>query len=189
MVCDSTGGEAVIDETQMTLCTDMRGDRSVVGWLASEKIFDCRVMWDGETFWTRHGNAVKAPKWFTRGLPRCRIDGGIYAGRTGFEVASAATRFGGEWFGNGVEFVAFDFPDMAATWDKRITEAAHAVNGCRTARATAFERIDDIHHFIKFLTGIRKLGGEGGIFRNPDAVGYETGRSENYQRVKYEEKK
>jgi len=149
----------MIDERSMTLAMDMTGQEPVKGWLASEKIFDCRAYWHAGEFWTRSGHQIKAP---------------------------AAVRFGGRWFADpGLEFVAFDFPELHATWDKRIREAARAVKGSAAARAVTFERIRDIHQFVAFLTRIRKLGGEGGIFRNPDAVGYETGRSVNYLRVKF----
>lgn len=109
----------MITERDMTLAVDMTGRRSVVGLLASEKIFDCRVYWRGGAFWTRGGHQVKAPKWFTRGLPSVDLDGGIYAGRREFQAASNATRFGGHWFdAPGLEFGAFDFPEMPATWDR-----------------------------------------------------------------------
>ena len=178
----------MIDESKMTLAVDMTGDRTVKGWLASEKIFDCRAYWQSGEFWTRSGHLIEAPKWFKRGLPKCDIDGGIYAGRKGFQAASNAVRFGGKWFEQpDLEFVAFDFPGLEATWDRRILEAKRAVKNSATGRAVQFERIRDIHHFTEFLLRIRKLGGEGGIFRNPDVVGYEVGRSKNYLRFKYEQ--
>ena len=44
----------------MTLAVDMRGGRSVAGWLASEKLNGCRAYWDGRQFWTRGGHPVGA---------------------------------------------------------------------------------------------------------------------------------
>lgn len=178
-----------MDESKMTLAVDMTGRETVVGTFASEKIFDCRAYWQGGEFWTRSGHRIHAPKWFKRGMPKVDIDGGIYAGRRGFQLASNAVRFGGHWFdemgdGQPLEFVAFDFPGLAATWDKRIGEAGRALKGT-IHRATQFERIKDAPHFVRFLKRIRKLGGEGGIFRHPDAVGYEVGRSNHYLRVKF----
>ena len=80
----------------------------------------------------RAGNLVKAPIWFKRGLPSVDFDGDIYAGRTDFQIVSNATRLGGKWFDDGhLGFVAFDLPEMAATWDKRITDAAKALKKSR----------------------------------------------------------
>ena len=178
----------MIDESQMTLAVDWTGQTSFVGWFASEKIFDCRAVWDGGEFWTRSGRIVPAPKWFKRGLPGNRIDGGIYAGRTGFQIASNAVRLGGKWFEDGhLEFVAFDFPELAATWDKRITEAAKALKKSAFARAIDFERIADPLHLVRFMQRIRAAGGEGGCFRQPDVTTYETGRTENLLRWKFTE--
>src|ERR1017187_2487735 len=177
----------MIDESQMTLARDWIGQSSLINWFASEKIFDCRVMWDGSDFWTRSGRIVPAPKWFKRGLPRVRIDGGIYAGRTGFQIASNAVRLGGKWFDDGhLEFVAFDFPELAATWDKRIIEAAKALKKSACARAIEFERIGDPQHLVRFMLRIRAAGGEGDCFRNPDCDRYETGRTENLLRWKFD---
>lgn len=175
----------MINEKQMTLAVDWHGC-DVSGWYASEKIFDCRVMWDGAEFWTRSGRIVPAPKWFKRGLPKARIDGGIYAGRGGFQTASKAVRLGGRWFEDGpLEFVAFDFPDLAATWDKRIAEAARALRQSTIGRAVEFFPIEDYGQITKFMRHIRPLGGEGMCFRNPSIETYETGRSKNLLRFKF----
>lgn len=189
----------MIDETKMTLAVDMNGSRSVVGWLASEKLNGCRAFWDGRQFWTRGGHVVDAPAWFTRGLPAVPLDGEIWAGRghgagndnSAFKVASNAVRLGGRWFdetddGHPLGFAAFDFPHHPGGWVQRMAEARKAVRGCGHASAVRVTRIRDIHQFTEFLLRIRRLGGEGGIFRNPDAVGYEFGRSENYLRVKFD---
>ena len=147
-------------------------------------------MWDGgdtREFWTRSGRTVPAPKWFKRGLPKCRIDGGIYAGRAGFQTASNAVRLGGKWFDDGhLEFVAFDFPEMVARWDRRIKEAAKALKKSACARAIEFERIADPAHLAGFMRRIYAAGGEGGCFRQPDCDRYETGRTENLLRWKFD---
>ena len=161
----------MIDESQMTLAVDWRGS-NLADWFVSKKIFDCRVMWDGSEFWTRHGNMVKAPKWFKRGLPRVRIDGGIYAGRKGFQIASNATRFGGKWFDEpGLEFVAFDFPEVSGRWDKRIRAAGRALKKSATCRAIDFFEIapdcQSYRQLTEFLLKLRTLGGEGACMRNP----------------------
>ena len=107
----------MIDERSMQLAVDWTGE-SLAGWLWSEKLNGCRVTWDGRHFWTRNGNAVHAPAWFTRGLPAgIRLDGEIWAGRSGrwgsesFKAASNAVRLGGRWFEEGnIKFTAFDAP-------------------------------------------------------------------------------
>ena len=182
-----------MDENGMTLAVDMTGLEPVEGLLASEKLNGCRAFWDGKQFWTRSGNIIAAPKWFTRGLPGVPLDGEIHAGRgvgisndnSGFKIASAAVRFGGKWFDNpDLQFSVFDFPGAQTIWAKRMAEARTAVRGTLHS-AVRVTRIADIHHFVRYLTALRKLGAEGAMFRNPEITRYEIGRSENLLRFKY----
>jgi len=180
----------MIDERQMTLAVDQTS-QWVGGWFWQEKIRDCRVMWDGKQFWTRHGNIVPAPKWFTKGLPKIRIDGGIWAGRHGFQIASNAVRLGGHHFDEpDIAFTPFDLPDMVGRWDVRQREAVKAIRGCATARAIPFARVNDTqwsgykNDLCQIMMRLHKLGSEGAVFRNPNCDHYETGRSKNFLRDK-----
>jgi DNA ligase 1 len=182
----------VFDENKnFTLAIDLRG-QWVGGWFWQEKIRDCRVMWTGSEFVTRHGNIVPAPDWFTKGLPKMRIDGGIWAGRHGFKIASNAVRFGGHHFDEpDLSFAPFDLPDMRGTWDVRQREAAKAIRGCQFADALPFARVRDEISFglerdsyAEIFMRLHKLGSEGAIFRNPNGDCYETGRTENFLREK-----
>lgn len=175
-----------------TLAIDLTS-QWVGGWFWQEKIRDCRVMWTGSEFVTRHGNVVPAPKWFTKGLPKMRIDGGIWAGRHGFNAASAAVRFGGHWFDHpDIAFTPFDLTDLRGTWDRRQREAVKAVKGCTFAKPIPFARVDDKTRYgmptknslAGLMLGIQKLGGEGAVFRHPEHEHYETGRTENMLRMK-----
>jgi hypothetical protein len=99
-------------------------------------------------------------------------------------------RLGGKWFdesdhGQPLRFAAFDFPHHSGGWMERMAEARKAVRGCVHAAPVSDTRMRDIHHFTDYLTRLRKLGAEGGMFRDPAAIGYETGRSENLLRFKF----
>ena len=175
----------MIDETRMTLAVDWK-TTDVTGWFFSEKIWDCRAYWQDGEFWTRGGNLIKAPKWFRRGMPKADVDGGIYAGRRGFQTASNAVRLGGHWFDDGaIQFIPFDFPQMTGTWDKRITEANRALRGSAAGGALKFWRVREYKDWIDYMLKIRPLGGEGVCFRNPEIKTYETGRSETLLRFKF----
>jgi len=181
----------MIDETSMQLALDWTGE-SLRGWLYSEKLNGCRVVWDGRHFWTRHGNAVKAPKWFTRGLPSVHLDGEIWAGRDGrwgmesFKLASNAVRFGGKWFDDGaVRFTAFDAPQIAGGWAKRMAEVRRAVRGAAAADAIEFGTAPaEGIGFGIWLAGWGQRNAEGVMFRQPEAE-YEQGRSKSLLRCKF----
>jgi DNA ligase-1 len=197
----------MIDETKMMLAVDLRGQCSIDGWLASEKLNGCRAYWDGSQFWTRGGNVIAAPKWFSRGLPAMHLDGEINCGRDGrrgkksFEVARVAVQHGGKWFeevspitGTPLRFSVFDVPQVSGTWAQRMAEAVRTVKKAACAVAVEIQKIrmawpgtklraDEIH-LAEYGLRLAKLGAEGFMFRNPDAVGYEQGRTENLLRFK-----
>lgn len=176
-----------MNEKQMTLAVDWRGQTALVGWLASEKLNRCRAYWDGRQFWTRGGNIIPAPAWFKKGLPDVHLDGEIWAGRKGFRDASNAVRLGGKWFDlDFIQFAAFDAPQVAGTWAERISEARRAVKRAACAVAVEVERMTSPQRLVDYMLGLRRIGAEGGMFRNPDAIGYTTGRTETLLRWKFE---
>jgi len=192
-----------IDETKMTLAVDLTSQWPG-GWLASEKLNGCRAYWTGTEFFTRGGNIIHAPKWFTKGLPKMHLDGEIHAGRDGkfgmksFEVARVAVQHGGQWF-NEVSpltatplcFSVFDAPEIPGTWRERMTEASRAVRKCTCADAVKFFRVNDTqwtgdaNDYAELMLRFFRLGSEGLMFRNPDAIGYTAGRTANLLRDKF----
>jgi len=196
-----------MNETKMTLAVDLRGQCSVDGWLASEKLNGCRAYWTGSEFYTRGGNIINAPKWFTRGLPAIHLDGEINCGRDGrhgmasFEVARVAVQHGGKWFdevaptsATPLSFAVFDCPQTPGTWRERMAEASRAVRKAACAFAVEFQpvrmkwpaqlRADEIT-FADYMLRLARMGGEGAMLRHPDTTGYTTGRTENLMRFKF----
>ena len=186
----------MIDERSMILARDWQGE-PLLGCLASEKLNGCRVEWDGEAFWTRHGNRVTAPEWFTRGLPRCRINGEIHAGRgvgfgnnnSAYKVASNAVRLGGEWFsetddGHPLLFAALYCPEVSGNWQRRQRAAVRAVRGCRTAEAIKADVVRDCGAVARWLKALRAGNAEGGMFLRPEGDG-ECGRTGELLRIKF----
>ena len=180
-----------MNESNFILATDHES-QWLGGWWASEKLDGCRAYWDGCQFWTRSGNIIPAPRWFTQGLPDVHLDGEIWAGRKGFQDASNAVRLGGKWFETpGLEFAAFDAPHAVGTWPQRMAEVRKAVARASCAVAVAFSRVNDAlwtgnrNDLAEMLLRFSRLGSEGLMFRNPDAKSYETGRSKNLLGVKF----
>ena len=92
-----------------------------MGWL-SEKLDDVRAYFDGWRCWTRGGNLIQLPDSIRSGLPEgFALDGGIYAGRGNFKIASNAVRFN-HWT-EACRFVAYDAPDAAGFLPERIEAA------------------------------------------------------------------
>lgn len=186
----------MIDEKSMTLATDWKG-QFIGGWWFSEKLNGCRAYWDGAKFWTRHGNVIDAPRWFTKGLPKIHLDGEIHAGRgfgfgndnSAYKVASNAVRLGGDWFNecddcHPIIFTAFDAPQVAGNWLQRLAEIPESI------RIAAEEvRTGEGRNLSALMQRVWNAGGEGGMFRNPECQQYETGRSKNLLRWKFTNEK
>lgn len=181
----------VIDETSMTLLTDYKG-QFVGGWWFTEKLNGVRAYWDGRQFWTRGGNIIDAPKWFTKDLPSFPLDGEIHAGRgrgflndnSAYKVAMTAVRQGGEWFsemddGEPIRFTAFDAPAALGNWRERM-----AIVPRGTAIAYTEIKTGPGRNLSLLMEEIHRCGGEGGVLRHPEAP-YEKGRSKHLLRWKF----
>jgi DNA ligase-1 len=91
------------------------------GWLMSEKLRGCRAEWSGSALWSKSGNRIDAPAWFTAGLPRGhRLSGEIYAGRCELEtLARLAVQYGK--FVRGIHtFRIFDKPHALGNICERV---------------------------------------------------------------------
>ena len=84
----------MIDESSMCLLREYSPDVNPRGWLVSRKFNGVRLWWDGVALWTREGNRITAPAWFTRGLPAMPLDGELVgdAVEDRFEVARQAAQ-------------------------------------------------------------------------------------------------
>ena len=66
---------------------------NVAGWLMTEKLDGMRGYWDGRQLWTRRGNPIYTPRWFTAGLPKdATLDGELWLRRNSFEATMRITR-------------------------------------------------------------------------------------------------
>jgi DNA ligase-1 len=166
-----------MNETSMTLATDYSRDVNPAGWLVSEKLNGCRAYWDGSQFWTRGGNVIVAPGWFTDGLPDVHLDGEIWCGRERFEEARLAVQYG-HWTRR-CWFVAFDAPEARGPWQRRMATA-----GRLWRDAVTFEVCKSRRWLVERLRDVQAVGGEGLVIRNPNITRYETGRTSNTLKVK-----
>jgi len=171
----------MINEKKMTLATDYDG-RNPTGWRVQEKLDGCRAYWDGRCFWTRGGKPIRVPQWLRRGLPKMHLDGEIWAGRRGFELARRAVQYN-EWDSKIHTFQVFDAPKAEGDWVDRSLEACEAIGFCEHAAFVDWSTCQNIRELLHELLRTLHGGGEGLMIRNPHAP-YEIGRSKNLLKVK-----
>ena len=94
----------------------------LAGYWVSEKYDGVRGYWDGSRLWTRGGEPVLAPKWFTAGFPAVPMDGELWAGRGRFEQAASAVRSqrADDRAWRAIRFMVFDLPAEPGDFDARL---------------------------------------------------------------------
>jgi hypothetical protein len=136
---------------------------SVHEWFMSEKLDGMRAIWDGgittgmsanevpwanvtkhdryinppraSGLWTRYGQPIQAPSWFTDRLPRVPLDGELHCGRGQFQLAVSCIKklspVDSEW--RKVTYSVFDSPPPCSLWaDGKINNAnfKKQLSGC-----------------------------------------------------------
>jgi len=95
---------------------------SLADYWVSEKYDGVRGYWDGHRMWTRGGEPVVAPDWFTAALPRTPMDGELWAGRGRFSHAMGTVRSQTpvdiDW--REIRFMVFDLPAQPGEFTARL---------------------------------------------------------------------
>lgn len=88
----------------------------------SEKYDGVRGYWDGKQLWTRGGERIVAPAWFTASLPAVPMDGELWAGRGRFAQAVSTVRSqtpnDAAW--HELHFMVFDLPAQPGDFTARL---------------------------------------------------------------------
>lgn len=171
----------MINELNMLHGYDYRHTDNVRGWLMSEKLNGCRAYWDGETMWTRGGKIINIPDDMRAVLPAYALDGEIYAGVDGFQVARVAVQYGK--FVEGVQFVAFDAPFMDGPFSERYEFIKDSLPMSGVVCYAEHDLIYHIDTAVDFMRVIQSNGGEGVILRSPAGF-YIAGRSLDVLKLK-----
>ena len=156
-------------------------------YLISEKYDGVRAIWDGKQLITRQGNAINAPAWFTKNLPKIAMDGELWLGRGQFDALSGTVRKDvpndAEW--QSITYNIFELPNAPGTFEaraKRIVEIAKQAN-LPQLKAVAQFRLKDEAALNTRLKQVVKNGGEGLMLHRADAQ-YITGRNDALLKLK-----
>jgi DNA ligase-1 len=156
----------------------------VSGWWVSEKYDGIRAIWTGTRLLTRHGKELKAPAWFTAGLPDMRLDGELWMGRGTFNaLVSTIQRKGSDWAG--VKFMVFDLADVG-TFEERFERLVAASDmGSIGASATVapHRQLASNADLDAMEAAVVAAGGEGCVIRRPGSK-YRPGRKGDTIKVK-----
>ena len=160
-----------------------RGD--VRGWWMSEKFDGMRAYWTGSEFFTRNGNKIYAPKWFTDALPDMALDGELMLGRGKFQETMSIVRkhtpVDKDW--RRITYYVFDAPMERGGCEARWDAAKRAVRGIGHVKMVEQVACKSPAHLKQVHDEIAALGGEGVMLREPGSA-YENRRSGRLLKVK-----
>ena len=164
-----------------------RPGMSLAGYWVSEKFDGLRGYWDGQKLWTRGGEPVVAPIWFTASLPKQPLDGELWAGRGRFNHALSTVRSqtpnDAAW--QEIRFMVFDLPAQGGDFTARlavlrkllpITDAPWVVP-VPQERATTHAELQAL------LAKTVKMGGEGLMLHRGGSL-YRAERNTDLLKVK-----
>ena len=153
----------------------------------SEKYDGVRGYWDGHALWTRGGERVAAPGWFTAGWPQTVMDGELWAGHGQFAKAGSTVRQqtpnDAAW--RAMRFMVFDLPAQAGTFTERIPALNGVVSRIDQAWVQPVAQIKVANHLALqvLLAKTVKNGGEG-LMLHRGASLYKGQRSDDLLKFK-----
>jgi DNA ligase-1 len=164
-----------------------RRGMSLDDYWVSEKYDGVRAWWDGKQFWTRGGERITAPAWFTKPLPAVQMDGELWAGRGRFaqSVSTARSQTPVDRAWHDMRFMVFDLPAVPGDFTARlatlrrllpITDAPWIV-AVPQQRATTPEALQAL------LDKTVRMGGEGLVLHRGASM-YRAERSTDLLKVK-----
>ncbi len=169
---------------QFLLAQQYKSGIDISQYLISEKYDGVRAMWDGKQLYTRQGNIINAPNWFTKDLPKTPLDGELWIARSQFDALSGAVRkempIDAEW--QQITYNIFELPNAPGPFEARaklilaIVNNAHANNQALHLKAVNQFRLKDEAGLQAKLKQVVKNGGEGLMLHLASAE-YITGRS------------
>ena len=155
-------------------------------WL-SEKYDGVRGYWDGKRLFTRGGEQVHPPAWFTAGWPAEPMDGELWAGRGRFEftVSTVRKQEPEDQAWRQVHFMVFDLPAHPGVFSDRISAYTQLLKALNRpwVQPVRQEPINSHAQLMQRLDQLVRAGGEGLMLHRGEAL-YRAQRSDDLLKVK-----
>ena len=160
-------------------------------YFVSEKLDGIRGFWDGKQFFTRQGNQINAPSWFTLNWPPFPLDGELWLARDKFQpLLSCVSKKKPEenpaiscW--KDIKFMVFDLPEHKGTFQQRVAKMRALFKShsspylamIKQKQYLTMETVDDK------LTEVIAAKGEGLMLHHSNAY-YKAGRNSALMKLK-----
>jgi DNA ligase-1 len=183
-------GASAAGSTALMLANNYRAGVALPDYWVSEKYDGVRGYWDGSRLWTRGGQPVNAPAWFTANWPKLPMDGELWAGLGQFQKALSTVRQqtpdGNAW--RGMRFMVFDLPAQAGTFSERLQVLRQTVPGMDIpwVQQVVQGKVSGEGALKAQLQQTVKLGGEGLVLHRGASL-YKGVRSDDLLKLKLHE--
>ena len=159
----------------------------LAAYWVSEKYDGLRAYWDGQRLWTRGGEAIAAPSWFTAGWPPTPLDGELWVGHGRFEETASTVRrqVPDDVAWQRVRFMVFDLPRHPGVFDERLLayQAVVAALNLPWVVAVPQTRIGSHTALHARLNAVVAQGGEGLMLHRGNSV-YQAVRNDDLIKLK-----
>ena len=152
----------------------------VTGWWVSEKYDGVRAIWTGTKLLSRHGKDLKAPAWFTDGLPKNhRLDGELWMGRGTFNALLSCLQKK-DW--ECVRYMVFETAVLGLPFELRQSDL-HFIRVPGHCHKVIHRQLSNNADLDDTEKKIVSQGGEGCVIRRPGSP-YRPGRMGDVIKVK-----
>ena len=142
-----------------------RPGMSLHDYWVSEKYDGVRGYWDGKQLWTRGGERIVAPAWFTAPLPKQPLDGELWVGRGQFAraVSTVRSQTPNDIAWREMHFMVFDLPAQGGDFTTRLAVLRRLlpITDAPWVVAVPQERATTHAALQALLDKTVKMGGEG----------------------------
>jgi len=174
----------------LMLAEAYRPGMALADYWVSEKYDGVRGYWDGTRLWTRGGEPVMAPAWFTAKLPKQPLDGELWAGRGQFALAVSTVRSQtpNDTAWHSMRFMVFDLPGHGGEFTARLAALRKLlpITDAPWVVAVPQERATTHAELHALLDKTVKMGGEGLMLHRGGSL-YRAERTSDLLKVKLHE--
>ena len=146
-----------------------------------------RGYWDGELLYSRQGNKINQPNWFTQGWAKTPLDGELYSSREQFQaIVSCIKRkkIKPDCWQN-IRLMIFDLPQHPGNFSQRVAAMKRLMAKNKSPYLAMVEQTKTSSNATLYQTldQVVTSGGEGLMLHHQDAL-YRSGRNPKLMKLK-----
>ncbi|MDC1256020.1 DNA ligase [bacterium] len=165
----------------------IKKDIDVSQYWISEKLDGMRGYWNGKQLFSRQGNIINSPSWFTKDWPRTPLDGELWSSRDHFQNIISCTKRKKikEACWSDIRLMIFDLPQHKGNFTERIRAMRNLMLVNKSPYLTMIKqfRLNSTKQLYSKLDDIVEKNGEGLMLHHQYGY-YRSGRTPNLMKLK-----